>query len=351
MRSLGYKDRYIRLLQPDIVSLVSQIHEQKVRQIFATETKADSFAQLAERAKIKSIKASNQMEGIDTSDSRLKKIVCDKTVPKTCSEKEIAGYREALNGICQNYAYMPVKPSTILQLHQELYKFTGNKGGYFRSPDDAVVAQTGRQDSEAAGGRPAAAGEVAEYINAICQDFQDTCRDPLYDPLLVIPMFILDFLCVHPFYAGNRRISRLLTLLLLYRSEYTVGMYSSIEKLIEKTKGSYEKTLRDSALGWHEGSNHDLPFVRYMLKIIIAAYRDFSSVQFTITSGMPKPERVREIIRNSSKKITRADIMKKCPDISRVTVERALTEMVKNQEILKIGGGRYTAYTWNREKE
>ena len=146
--------------------------------------------------------------------------------------------------------------------------------------------------------------------------------------------------------------SRLLTLLLLYRAGYIVGMYISIEKLIEQTKETYYETLQESSENWHEEKNDDLPFVRYMLGVIIAAYRDFSSrVQLLATSGLTKPERVREIVRQSLGKITRVQIMEKCPDISRVTVERALTNMVKKGEVLKIGGGRYTAYVWNRERE
>ena len=146
--------------------------------------------------------------------------------------------------------------------------------------------------------------------------------------------------------------SRLLTLLLLYRAGYIVGMYISIEKLIEQSKETYYETLQESSLHWHEEENDDAPFVRYMLGVIVAAYHDFSSkVQLLATSGMSKPERVREIVRGSIGKMTRAQIMEKCPDISRVTVERSLTDMVKKGEILKIGGGRYTAYVWNRENE
>lgn len=189
-------------------------------------------------------------------------------------------------------------------------------------------------------------------MDAICDAFQDVCKDSQCDPLILIPMFVLDFLCIHPFNDGNGRMSRLLTLLLLYRAGYIVGMYISIEKLIEQTKETYYETLQESSYNWHEEENDDAPFVRYMLGVIVAAYRDFSSrVQMLATSGMSKPERIREIVRGSIGKMTRAQIMEKCPDISRVTVERALTDMVKKGEILKIGGGRYTAYIWNRENE
>ena len=351
MRTFDYKKRYERLLQPDIVALVAQIHEYKGEQTLFVEAKADALIQLLEVAKIQSTEASNKIEGIYTSDERLKKIVCDKTMPKTRNEKEIAGYRDVLNTIHQNYDYIPVKSSIFLQLHRDLYKFAGNAGGSFKSSDN-VIAQEDEQGKKTIRFQPVPAWETPEYIDAICDAFQDACNDSQCDPLILIPMFILDFLCIHPFNDGNGRMSRLLTLLLLYRAGYIVGMYISIEKLIEQTKETYYETLQESSYNWHEEKNDDAPFVRYMLGVIVAAYRDFSSrVQLLATSVMSKPERVREIVRGSIGKMTRAQIMEKCPDISRVTVERALTDMVKKGEILKIGGGRYTAYIWNRENE
>ncbi|BDZ79622.1 cell division protein Fic [Claveliimonas bilis] len=351
MRTFDYKKRYERLLQSDIVGLMAQIHEYKGEQTLFVEAKADTLTQLLEVAKIQSTEASNKIEGIYTSDERLKKIVCDKTMPKTRNEKEIAGYRDVLNTIHQNYDYIPVKSSIFLQLHRDLYKFAGNAGGSFKSSDN-VIAQEDEQGKKTIRFQPVPAWETPEYIDAICDAFQDACNDSQCDPLILIPMFILDFLCIHPFNDGNGRMSRLLTLLLLYRAGYIVGMYISIEKLIEQTKETYYETLQESSYNWHEEKNDDAPFVRYMLGVIVAAYRDFSSrVQLLATSVMSKPERVREIVRGSIGKMTRAQIMEKCPDISRVTVERALTDMVKKGEILKIGGGRYTAYIWNRENE
>lgn len=351
MRTFDYKKRYERLLQSDIVGLMAQIHEYKGEQTLFVEAKADTLTQLLEVAKIQSTEASNKIEGIYTSDERLKKIVCDKTMPKTRNEKEIAGYRDVLNTIHQNYDYIPVKSSIFLQLHRDLYKFAGNAGGSFKSSDN-VIAQEDEQGKKTIRFQPVPAWETPEYIDAICDAFQEACNDSQCDPLILIPMFILDFLCIHPFNDGNGRMSRLLTLLLLYRAGYIVGMYISIEKLIEQTKETYYETLQESSYNWHEEKNDDAPFVRYMLGVIVAAYRDFSSrVQLLATSVMSKPERVREIVRGSIGKMTRAQIMEKCPDISRVTVERALTDMVKKGEILKIGGGRYTAYIWNRENE
>ena len=177
-------------------------------------------------------------------------------------------------------------------------------------------------------------------------------RDAELDPLLLIPIFILDFLCIHPFNDGNGRMSRLLTLLLLYRSGYIVGKYISIEKLISDTKETYYEVLQASSYNWHEGTNDYAPFVTYMLSVLVAAYRDFESrIELLTTKGLSKPDRVREIIKNHLGKITKSEIMAKCPDISQITVQRALADLIKSGEILKIGGGRYTSYTWNRERE
>jgi Fic family protein len=188
--------------------------------------------------------------------------------------------------------------------------------------------------------------------NALCNAFQEALTDTELDPLLLFPMFILDFLCIHPFNDGNGRMSRLLTLLLLYRSGYFVGKYISIERLIADSKETYYEALQDSSTGWHEGGNDYLPFVRYMLGIVIAAYREFvSRVDVLVTRGLSKPERVRELIRSTTGQITKTQIMKQCPDISQKTVERALSELLDNGEIIKIGGGRYTSYIWNWEKE
>ena len=172
------------------------------------------------------------------------------------------------------------------------------------------------------------------------------------DPLLLIPMFILDFLCIHPFNDGNGRMSRLLTLLLLYRAGYIVGKFISIEKLIEESKMTYYETLRLSSCGWHEETNDYSPFVRYMLGIVSAAYREFSSrVQILATEILRKPERISELIKRTPGKITKKEILERCPDISLVTVQRTLLELQKNGIILKLGGGRYTSYVWNSKEK
>lgn len=352
MRTLNYKTEYQKLLSPKIVSYLAQIHEQKGQQNLFIEAQKDALSELLEIAKIQSTEASNRIEGIITTDDRLKKIVMNKTTPKGRSEREIAGYRDVLNTIHENYGFIPVRPGMILQLHRDLYKFSNSAiGGNFKNSDN-IIAEELPDGTKKVRFQPIPAWETAEAMDSLCSALQEALNDPEMDPLLLMPMFILDFLCIHPFNDGNGRMSRLLTLLLLYRSGYFVGKYISLERLIADSKETYYEVLQDSSTGWHEGTNDYLPFVRYMLGIVIAAYREFvSRVDVLITRGLSKPERVREIIRSTTGKIAKTQIMKQCPDISQKTVERALKELMDNGEIIKIGGGRYTSYTWNWEKE
>ena len=352
MRVFNYKSDYQKLLTPEIVTYLAQIHEQKGQQNLFIEAQKDVLTELLEIAKIQSTEASNRIEGIIATEDRLKKIVMTKTTPKSRSEREIAGYRDVLNTIHESYDYIPVRPGMILQLHRDLYKFSNAAiGGNYKNSDN-IIAEELADGSKRVRFQPVSAWETPEAIEDLCNAFQDVIDDPELDSLLLIPMFILDFLCIHPFSDGNGRMSRLMTLLLLYRSGYIVGKYISIEKLIADTKETYYEALQESSENWHEGNNDYLPFVRYMLGVILAAYREFSSrVEVLITKGLSKPGRVREIIRTTTGKITKSQIMSMCPDISQKTVERALKELLDNQEIIKIGGGRYTSYTWNWEKE
>ena len=348
MRLFDYREKWKKLLTPEIVSYLSRIHEFKGQQTLFIEAKADALTQLVEIAKIQSTEASNKIEGIYTSDDRLRALVKDTTRPKTRNEQEIAGYRDVLNTIHESHDYIPPKPAILLQLHRDLYKFEGlDVGGKYKTADNII------EEEDVAGNKfvrfmPVSAWETSEAMEELCKSFDEALATEQIDPLNLIPMFVLDFLCVHPFNDGNGRMSRLLTLLLLYRAGYIVGKYISIERLIEKTKDSYYECLQLSSVNWHENQNDYEPFVKYMLGVVVAAYREFSSrVSMLAVNGLSKSERIREIIRNTVGTITKTEIMEKCPDISQVTVQRALADLVESGKVSKIGGGRYTKYTWN----
>lgn len=352
MRQFDYRKKWEKLLTPKTVSYLAQIHEFKGEQTLFIEAQKDTLTQLVKIARIQSTEASNKIEGIYTSDERLKALVQDSTRPRTRNEREIAGYRDVLNTIHESYDYIPLKPSMILQLHIDLFKFEGyDIGGKYKAADN-IIEEEDDKGNKFVRFQPMPAWETPEAMDILCDAFDTALATEQIDSLLLIPMFVLDFLCVHPFNDGNGRMSRLLTLLLMHRSGYIVGKYISIEKLIEKTKEEYYESLQQSSFGWYEEQNDYEPFVHYMLGIIVAAYREFSSrVRLLTTEKMSKPERVREIIRGTVGTITKSEILERCPDISQMTVQRALAELLETEQIVKIGGGRYTKYTWNNDKE
>lgn len=352
MRAFHYKSEYQKLLTPEIVALLAQIHEQKGQQSLLADTKKGALEELLEIAKIQSTEASNRIEGIITTDDRLKLIVRNKTTPRNRDEREIAGYRDVLNTIHENYPYIPIRPGMILQLHRDLYKFSGMTiGGSFKNSDN-VIAETLPDGTKSVRFQPVPAWETPEAVDALCEAIDDAWNDAELDDLLLIPMFILDFLCIHPFNDGNGRMSRLLTLLLLYRSGYLIGKYISLEKLIADSKDSYYEALQASSVGWHEEQSDYLPFVRYLLGVILAAYREFAERASILTAaGKSKSDRVGMLIRSATGRITKSEIMAQCPDVSQVTIQRALKDLLDRGDILKISGGRYTSYIWNWEKE
>ena len=352
MRQFDYRKKWEKLLTPKTVSYLAQIHEFKGEQTLFIEAQKDTLTQLVKIARIQSTEASNKIEGIYTSDERLKALVQDSTRPRTGNEREIAGYRDVLNTIHESYDYIPLKPSMILQLHRDLFKFEGyDIGGKYKAADN-IIEEEDDKGNKFVRFQPMPAWETPEAMDILCDAFDTALATEQIDPLLLIPMFVLDFLCVHPFNDGNGGMSRLLTLLLMHRSGYIVGKYISIEKLIEKTKEEYYESLQQSSFGWYEEQNDYEPFVHYMLGIIVAAYREFSSrVRLLTTEKMSKSERVREIIRGTVGTITKSEILERCPDISQMTVQRALAELLETEQIVKIGGGRYTKYTWNNDKE
>ena len=300
---------------------------------------------LLEVALIQSTGASNRIEGIFTSDKRLEELVSQKAEPRNRSEQDIAGYREVLSTIHEGYEYINQRPNIILQLHQDLYSYSqGGAGGSYKNSDN-VIAETDAAGHQKARFIPVPAFQTAEAMEELCARFLEAWEADRIDKLILIPMFILDFLCIHPFNDGNGRMSRLLTLLLFYKAGYIVGKYVSMEMLIEKTKETYYEALQASSTGWHEGENSYEPFVKYYLGIMLKAYNEFESrVEHLKHRSLSKPDRIKAVIDNKVGKITKKEIMELCPDISKITVERTLTNLVKSGYIAKVGAGPSTGY-------
>ncbi len=348
MRDYKYKNKWNKLLIPEIVKKLTLINEYKGEQSLLVEAHQDELKELVEIAKIQSTEASNRIEGVSTADDRLKNLVQAKTTPRNRDESEIAGYRDVLNTIHENYNYIPVNTNYILQLHRDLYKFLGNaEGGIFKTGDN-IIRETDTDGAHRVRFRPVAAWETPEAIDELCNAFCDA-KDEV-DPLILDMMFVLDFLCIHPFNDGNGRMSRLLTLLLLYKSGFTVGKYISIERIIEESKETYYEVLQDSSINWHENENDYKPFVNYMLGVVVSVYKEFGSrIKLLTNPNLSKADRIRENIKNHIGTITKSELLEMNPHISDTTVQRALADLLKRGEIKKIGGGRYTKYVWKVE--
>ena len=345
MKNFDYITNPAKLLTPEIVQMVGCIHEHKGKQELFLEANIDELKTLLEVALIQSTGASNRIEGIFTSDKRLEELVSQKAEPRNRSEQEIAGYREVLATIHESYEYITPKPNIILQLHRDLYSYCqGNIGGTYKNSDN-VIAETDAGGHQKARFIPVPAFQTAEAIDELCARFLEAWEADRIDKLVLIPMFILDFLCIHPFNDGNGRMSRLLTLLLFYKAGYIVGKYVSMEMLIENTKETYYEALQASSTGWHEKENNYEPFVKYYLGIMLKAYNEFESrIEHLKHRTLSKPDRIKATIDNKVGKITKKEIMELCPDISKVTVERTLTDLVKSGYIAKVGSGPSTSY-------
>ena len=345
MRLFDYKKEPEKLLTPEIVQMVSSIHEHKGKQALFLEANIDELKRLLEVALIQSTGASNRIEGIYTTDKRLEELVSQKVEPRNRSEQEIAGYREVLAAIHESYKYIVPRSNLILQLHRDLYSYSQKAAGGSYKNADNVIAETDAEGHQKARFIPVPAFQTAEAMEELCREFWEAWEDDHIDKLLLIPMFILDFLCIHPFNDGNGRMSRLLTLLLFYKAGYIVGKYISMEMLIEKTKDTYYEALQAGSAGWHENENSYEPFVKYYLGITLKAYNEFESrVEHLKNRTLSKPERIRAIIDQKVGKITKKEILDACPDISKTTVERTLTELVKSGYIAKVGSGPATGY-------
>lgn len=350
MRNYNLENEAKPMLKNNIVNLISIIHEFKGKQTLYIEANPDILTSLLKIAKIQSTEYSNKIEGIRTTDKRINELVNDKVKPKNRNEEEIAGYRDVLELIHENYENMEITPNVILQMHKYLYKYSPKSiGGKFKDTENAIeeIDEKGNRKLRF---KPVSAFETQRAIEELCISYNYEIQKGNIDALILIPLFILDFLSIHPFNDGNGRMSRLLTLLLLYKSGYIVGKYISIEKIVENTKESYYDTLQQSSIKWHENKNNYEFFVEYYLGIILSAYKDFSNrVEYLTNKKMTVKERTESIIKNHLGKISKQEIANMCPDINKGSIERALRELLYEDKILKITGGRYTKYIYNNK--
>lgn len=347
MREFDYSKLKDRTWDNEILAYVAKIHEFKGKQELFLRQKPVELNRLVEIAKIQSTESSNRIEGIVTTNARLKQLCSDKTTPRNRNEEEILGYRNALNIVHENYNDIPVRSSYILQLHGEMLKHTAYSyaGSYKTTPNEIdMILENGEKIVLF---KPLEPYETPDAVNRLCDEFDKAIGEGIVDPLILIPMFILDFLCIHPFNDGNGRMSRLLTLLLLYRSGYIVGQYISIEKAIADTKESYYGVLQQSDYNWYEGTNDPTSFIKYMLGIILYCYREFES-RITIASKTGKKSNAYDIVKAYTEttigKFSKQDALISCPSLGSSSVESALKKLVEEGVIIRTGSGRKTMY-------
>lgn len=347
MRTFDYSNLADRTWDNEIVSYLAQIHEYKGKQDLYIKQKPVELRRLIEIARIQSTEASNRIEGIVTTNARLKQLVENKTTPRNRDEKEILGYRNVLNIVHESYEHIAINPNYILQLHGEMLKHTAfSYGGKFKTTANEI-AKTLPAGTKEVIFSPLEPYETPDAVASLCKAFRNELNKGIVDPLILIPCFILDFLCIHPFNDGNGRMSRLLTLLLLYKTGYTVGQYISIEKAIAETKESYYDTLAIADYGWHEDKNDPKEFIKYMLGVILSCYREFENrVGFAWQTGAKSTsyDIVKQYVHSKIGTFTKQDALIACPSFGSSSVEAALKKLVSDGTIERLGAGRKTHY-------
>lgn len=344
MRTFNYSSIKEQKWDSDILGYIAAIYKYAGKQELYLKQKPTELEKLVEIAKIQSTEASNAIEGIVTTNTRIRQLVEEKTTPKNRDEQEIAGYRDVLNVIHESFDAIPITKNYILQLHKILYSHMNNPiAGQTKTVQNYISATypDGHTDVLFT---PPAPYETPMALDRICEEYSRVIGNFEVEPLIAIPIFIHDFLCIHPFNDGNGRMSRLLTTLLLYRSGFYVGKYISLEAKIAKDKDLYYNALGKSQNGWHEGTEDAVPFIKYLLGTILAAYKDFEDRFAIVEEKLPAIDKVRMSAQNKIGRFTKQDIRELCPSLSMSSVEGSLRKLVKAGELKREGSGKSTYY-------
>lgn len=344
MRSFNYSAFKEQKWDSDILGLIAAIYKEAGKQEQYLKQRPQEMEKLVEIAKIQSTEASNAIEGIVTTSTRIKQLVEEKTTPRNRDEQEIAGYRDVLNVIHESFDAFPITQNYILQLHKMLYSHMNNPlAGRTKSVQNYISAAYPDGHTEILF-TPLAPYETSESLDRICEEYNRVIGNLEVEPLIIIPIFIHDFLCIHPFNYGNGRMSRLLTTLLLYQNGFYIGKYISLEAKISKNKDLYYSALSQSQTGWHEGKEDALPFIKYILGTILASYKDFEERTFLVQEKLPALEMVRMASKSKIGRFNKQDIRELCPTLSDSSIEGALRKLVAAGELKKEGKGKSTCY-------
>ena len=344
MRKFDYSLLEKGLLPAGLVNVVSAIAELRARESQMKGHYPDVFTRLESMAKVQSVKGSNAIEGIITTDQRVNEIVNQNSAPLNHNEMEIAGYRDALNLIHENHDSLDIRERDILRIHEIMLSYAPVRGGVYKQSDNIIM------EADAAGQRrvrfaPTPANETSAAMEQLILAFTDARSNYSVNQLLLIPCFVLDFLCIHPFADGNGRMSRLLSLLLLYKNDFDAGKYISFEEQINKGKWDYYEALRLSSYGWHENTSSYFPFIENFIATLLYCYKELDK-RFAVVHAkkVSKRERIEATVLNSILPISKQEICYILPDVSPTTVEAVLAAMVRNGAVDKVGSGKNTKY-------
>ena len=344
MRAFNYSKYREQKWDSEVLGQVAAIYKEAGKQELYLKQRPEALEKLVEIAKIQSTESSNAIEGIVTTDTRIRQLVAEKTAPRNRSEQEIAGYRDALSVIHESFDAIPVTRNYILQLHKILYSHTNSPlAGQTKNVQNYINATYLDGHAEILF-TPLPPFETPDALDRICKEYDRVIGNLELEPLIAIPVFIHDFLCIHPFNDGNGRMSRLLTTLLLYRSGFQVGRYVSLEAKIAKDKDLYYEALGASQHGWHAGDDDAVPFIKYLLGTILAAYRDFGDRFALVEQKRSALETVRLATQQKLGRFTKQDVRDLCPALSLSSVEGALRRLVADGELRREGKGKNTQY-------
>lgn len=344
MRDFYYAKIRERTWDSELLGLIAAVYKEAGKQEQFLKQRPEEMEKLVEIAKIQSTESSNAIEGIATTNTRIRQLMQEKTAPRNRSEREIAGYRDVLNLIHENFDTIPITPNYILQLHKILYRHMNNPmAGKTKNVQNYISATypDGRTENLFT---PLDPFDTPLALARICEEFNRAIGNHEAEPLIVIPVFIHDFLCIHPFNDGNGRMSRLLTTLLLYRCGFSVGKYVSLEAKIAKDRDLYYAALREAQHGWHEGEGDPVPFIKYFLETVLAAYRDFEDRYSLVETKLSALETVREATKKKIGRFSKRDLQDLCPSLSVSSVEGALRKMVADGDLKREGAGKNTRY-------
>lgn len=319
--------------------LIQALGEFKGRQELFRHQSPQVLESLRQVAIIESTESSNRIEGVTVAPDRLKELMRRPTEPKDRSEAEILGYRNVLSRIHITPDQFEITEEMILGFHREIYAQTDLPAGHWKRRDNTIEERLpdGRWITRFV---PVSARETPFYMKELCLRFNRLWDQRRISPLLLIPAFVLDFLCIHPFTDGNGRVSRLLTVLLLNQCGYGVGRYISLERLIEQSKETYYEALQMSSARWHEEHHRLKPWWEYSLGVLIGAYREFEERVGTITTARgAKREMVRQAIERLPDQFTVKELRGACPGVSTDMVRVVLREFQKDNLLTCSGHG------------